>query len=141
MEERPTQIFTTVLISLGLLKVTESNVTTYIGNVGNSNDKQYSNSEPAATFLVKGKPSYIGDIIAMFYRRLYKSLEKTVSIIKNKWIGCRKEGGDAEAIFNQSRSSQAIERIQKIIHAMFGLSIAAAIILSKVFDFLNTEKS
>jgi hypothetical protein len=73
MDKRPTEVFATALASLGLLKITESNAATYIGSIDHRNNKRYSNSELADAFLVKGKPSYMGDIITMFDKRLYKS--------------------------------------------------------------------
>jgi hypothetical protein len=132
MEKRPTEVFATALVSLGLLKVTENN--NNAAYVDHSN-RQYSNSELADTFLIKGKPNYMGDIITMFDKRLYKAWDKlSVSLKMNKPIS-EKEGGDAEVMFNQSRSTQAIEQIQKFTHAMFGISVGPAIALTKVFDF------
>lgn len=47
----------------------------------------------------------MGDIVTMFDKRLYKAWDKlSVSLKTNKPIA-EKEGGDAEAMFNQSRST------------------------------------
>jgi hypothetical protein len=140
MDMRPTEVFTTALVSLGLLKIIESNATTSVGSIDFNNNKRYSNSELADTFLVKGKPSYMVYFITMFYKRLYKSWNKlSVSLKTNKPIA-EKEGGDAEAMFNQSRSTQSIEQIQKFTHSMFGISVGPAIALTKVFNFSKHKK-
>jgi hypothetical protein len=138
MQRRPAEIFATALASLGLLKVTENNATIY----ANYTDKQFSNSELADTFLVKGKPNYMGDLVAMIDKRLYKSWDKLSESLKTNKPIAKREGGDAEAeaIFNQAKSNQAIEQIQEFTHSMFGLSIGPAIALNKVFDFSKYKK-
>lgn len=129
MERRPTEVFVTALVSLALLKVADNTATTV-------DEKRYSNSEIADTFLNKNnKPSYMGDLISMYDKGLYKSWDKlSVSLKMNKPID-EKEGGDAEGIFIQAKSDQAVEQIQKFTHAMYGVSVGPAIALSKVFDF------
>src|SRR5919108_6296472 len=62
-ESRPAEAFTTALASLGLLKVNTN---------GNNGEKTFSNTELSSTFLDKNKPTYIGDVINMFNKRLYK---------------------------------------------------------------------
>src|ERR1051325_8949202 len=48
LQDRPTEVFATALVSLGLLKVAVHD---------NSEDRRYLNSELAETFLDKDKPS------------------------------------------------------------------------------------
>jgi hypothetical protein len=134
MEQRPTEVFITALLSLGLLTIVED------GTSANFNETLYSNSELANTFLVKGKPGYMGDLISMFDKRLYKSWDKLpLSLKTNKPID-EKEGGNAESILNKAKSNQEIEQIQKFTHSMFGISVGPAIALCKVFDFSKYRK-
>jgi hypothetical protein len=134
MERRPTEVFVTALVSLALLKVADNTATTV-------DEKRYSNSEIADTFLNKNnKPSYMGDLISMYDKGLYKSWDKlSVSLKMNKPID-EKEGGDAEGIFIQAKSDQAVEQIQKFTHAMYGVSVGPAIALTKVFDFSKYKR-
>jgi hypothetical protein len=150
MENRPAKVFSTALISLGLLSKVERRRRSRNGNIMAANDKQteeqndfyyyYSNSHLADTFLVKGKPGYMGDIISMFDKRLYKSWDKLNQSLKTNKPIVQEEGGDAESIWNQAKSNQAIEQMKKFTHAMHGLSIGPAMALTKVFDFSTYNK-
>jgi 3-hydroxy-5-methyl-1-naphthoate 3-O-methyltransferase len=149
MENRPAKVFSTALVSLGLLSKVERR-TSSNGNIMVANDEQteeqndynyyYSNSHLADTFLVKGKPGYMGDIISMFDKRLYKSWDKLNQSLKTNKPIVQEEGGDAESIWNQAKSNQAIEQMKKFTHAMHGLSIGPAMTLTKVFDFSTYNK-
>ena len=72
MESRPAEVFSVALVSLGLLsKVKREKV----GEPTNGqNDYHYTNTDLTNTFLVKGKTGYMGDIISMFDKRLYREL-------------------------------------------------------------------
>jgi tRNA A22 N-methylase len=101
----------------------------------------FSNSELSATFLDKHKPdSYMGDIISMFDKRLYKSWDKLLQALKTNKPIEQKEGGDAESIWNQAKSNQAIKQMQEFSHAMYGISVGPAIALTKAFDFSKYNK-
>jgi SAM-dependent methyltransferase len=77
----------------------------------------------------------MGDIITMFDKRLYKAWDKLVeSLQTNKPVNAI-DGGGAESIFDQAKSKQAVEEIQKFTHAMYGVSIGPAMQLPKVYDF------
>jgi 3-hydroxy-5-methyl-1-naphthoate 3-O-methyltransferase len=129
-EIRPAEAFTTALVSLGLLKV----------NKNNNGEKAFANSEVSSKFLDKTKSTYIGDVIAMFDERSYKSWDKLLEALKtNKPIG-EEQGGDIESIFDKARSNQEVEQVQKFTHAMHGISIGPAMALAKNVDFSNHKK-
>jgi hypothetical protein len=112
-----------------------------VGDLTNGqNDYHYTNTDLTNTFLVKGKTGYMGDIISMFDKRLYKSWDKlSYSLKANKPIA-QEEGGDAESLFNQAKSSNQVEQIQKFTHGMYGISVGPAIALAKAFDFSKYKK-
>ena len=86
-------------------------------------------------FLDKSKDFYMGDIVSMFDKRLYKAWDKLVeSLQTNKPVNAA-DGGDAETLFDLAKSKQALDEIQKFTHAMHGVSIGPAIQLPKVYDF------
>jgi hypothetical protein len=86
-------------------------------------------------FLDKSKDFYMGDIVSMFDKRLYKAWDKLVqSLQTNKHIDAA-DGGGAETLFDLAKSKQALDEIQKFTHAMHGVSIGPAIQLPKVYDF------
>jgi 3-hydroxy-5-methyl-1-naphthoate 3-O-methyltransferase len=126
MEARPTGVFGSALASLGLLQVTKTE---------EDGEDLFANSPVSEMFLDKSKDSYMGDIITMFDKRLYKAWDKLVeSLQTNKPVNAI-DGGGAESIFDQAKSKQAVEEIQKFTHAMYGVSISPAIQLPKVYDF------
>ena len=104
MEQRPTDVFATSLASLGLLKVTAEN-----------GRRLYSNYALADLFLDKNKSSYMGDIVTMFDKRLYKGWDKLVLALKTNKPVSAEEGGGAETIFDQAKSKEKIDN--KEIHA------------------------
>jgi 3-hydroxy-5-methyl-1-naphthoate 3-O-methyltransferase len=121
MEARPADVFATALVSLGLLNV----------SMDGKGGRTFSNSPLSATFLDRNKPSYMGDIVSMFDKRLYNMWDRLPqSLLSNK-----PAGGSGEEIFGQARSNQAIEQMQKFTHAMHGVSVGPAMALAKVFDF------
>src|SRR5919108_3742809 len=91
MQHRPTEVFVTALISLGLLKV-EHDDTFQSGNPSapsddadfDSNDNRlYSNSELAETFLDKNKPSgYMGDFVIMLDKQMYNRWGRLTEALK-----------------------------------------------------------
>jgi len=143
LESRPADIFATALASIGLLKV-EKRGTDTISKTEHTaeDDRLFSNSELADTFLVKEQDSYMGDIIAMFDKRLYKAWDKLIESLRtNKPIPLN-EGGDAESLFrktiadhNQPPPSDVIQQIQSFTNAMYGISVGPALALSRAIDF------
>ena len=128
MEARPTDVFASALASLGLLQVTKKE----------GSERLFANSPVSEMFLDKSKASYMGQIITMFDKRLYKAWDKLVESLKsNKPVNAEDGGGFAagESIFDQAKSKQAIEEIQRFTHAMHGVSIGPAIQLPKAYDF------
>lgn len=131
MEARPTSVFASALASLGLLQVTKTE---------EGSEDLFANSPVSEMFLDKSKDSYIGDIITMFDRRLYKAWDKLVEALRtNKPVNAA-DGGGAESIFDQAKSKQAVEQIQKFTHAMHGVSIGPAMQLPKVYDFSKLSR-
>ena len=126
MKARPTGVFASALASLGLLHITK----TVVGG-----ESLFPNSSVSEMFLDKSKDFYMGDIISMFDKRLYKAWDKLVeSLHTNKPVNAA-YGGGAETLFDLAKSKQALEEIQKFTHAMHGISIGPAIKLPKVYDF------
>jgi 3-hydroxy-5-methyl-1-naphthoate 3-O-methyltransferase len=125
MKERPTDVFVSALASLGLLQVIRKN----------DGERLFANSPVSEIFLDKSKVSYMGDIITMFDKRLYKAWDKLVESLKSNKPVNAADGGGAEAIFDQAKSKQAIGEIQKFIHAMHGVSIGPAMQLPRMYDF------
>jgi SAM-dependent methyltransferase len=125
MEERPTDVFASALASLGLLQVTKKK----------DGERLFANSPVSEIFLDKSKDSYMGDIISMFDKRLYKAWDKLVGSLKSNKPVNPADGGGAETIFDQAKSKQAIEEIQKFTHAMHGVSIGPAMQLPRIYDF------
>lgn len=129
-ESRPAEAFTTALVSLGLLEVSKNN----------NGEKAFANSELSSMFLDKSKPTYIGDVIAMFDERLYKRWDKLSEALKtNKPIG-EKQGEDIESVFDKAKSNLEVEQLQKITNAMYGISIGPAMALAKNVDFSKHKK-
>lgn len=64
LQQRQAEPFIAALSSIGLL--------TRANHKENGKSQLFSNSELAYTFLVRGKPLYIGDFITMYDKRLYK---------------------------------------------------------------------
>ena len=117
MESRPAEVFSTALVSLGLLSKDKR------GKMGELTKEQndyyyYSNSDLTNAFLVKGKTGYMGDIISMFDKRLYKSWDKLSHSLKTNKPIKQEEGGDAESIFNQAKSSN--QRLNKYKYLLMG---------------------
>lgn len=126
MAPRPTDVFATALVSLGLLKTS---------NDGNGR-RIFSNSPLAATFLDRNKPSYMGDIVSMFDKRLYKMWDK----LPQSLLSNRPAAGSGEEMFTQARSNQANEQMKKFTLAMYGVSVGPAMALAKAFDFSKYHK-
>ncbi len=131
MEARPAGVFASALASLGLLQVRKTE---------ERGEDLFANSPVSEMFLDKSKDSYMGDIIAMFDKRLYRAWDKLVeSLHTNKPVSAA-DGGGAESIFDQAKSKQAVKEIQKFTHAMHGVSIGPAMKLPKVYDFSSHSR-
>ena len=103
MEARPTGVFASALASLGLLQITKTEV---------GGESLFANSPVSEMFLDKSKDFYMGDIVSMFDKRLYKAWDKLVeSLQTNKPIDAA-DGGGAETLFDRAKSKQALEEIQ-----------------------------
>jgi hypothetical protein len=125
MDARPTVVFASALASLGLLQITRKE----------GGERLFANSQVSEVFLDRSKASYMGDIVMMFDKRLYRAWNKLVESLKSNMPVSAADGGGAETIFNQAKSKQAIEEIQKFTHAMHGVSIGPAMQLPKAYDF------
>src|SRR5919201_457503 len=125
MEARPADVFASALASLGLLQVTRKE----------DSERLFANSPVSEIFLDKSKASYMGDIIIMFDKRLYKAWDKLVESLKSNRPVNAADGGGAATLFDQAKSKHEIEEIQKFTHAMHGISIGPAMQLPKVYDF------
>jgi 3-hydroxy-5-methyl-1-naphthoate 3-O-methyltransferase len=125
MEARPTDVFASSLASLGLLQVTKKE----------GSERLFANSPVSEMFLDKSKSSYMGEIVIMFDKRLYKAWDKLVESLKSNKPVNAADGGGAESIFDQAKSKQAIEEIQRFTHAMHGVSIGPAMQLPRMYDF------
>ncbi|MDQ3968044.1 MAG: hypothetical protein M3275_06575 [Thermoproteota archaeon] len=85
MEARPTGVFASSLASLGLLQVTKTE---------EGSEDLFANSPVSEKFLDKSKDSYMGGIITMFDKRLYKAWDKLVeSPQTNKPVNTADGGG------------------------------------------------
>jgi hypothetical protein len=124
MEQRPAEVFATSLASLGLLEVRAA-----------EGKRIYSNSPLSDWFLDKGKPSYMGDIVVMFDRRLYKGWDKLVQALRTNKPVSSQEGGGAEVLFDQAKSNEAVQEMKTFTHSMYGISVGPAMALAKTFDF------
>lgn len=143
LEKRPGEVFVTALISLGLIKVTKDN------NKGNEQNHQnlYSNTGISETFLNKSKTSYIGDFVIAMDKQFYKRWDNLLqSLEANKPLDNTGNGSDdnsassSKSIFEKARSDQFVQQLQMFTHAMYGVSVAPAMALSKKFDFSNYKK-
>jgi hypothetical protein len=140
MESRPAEVFSVALVSLGLLsKDKRKNVSELTKG---QNGYYYANTDLANAFLVKGKTGYMGDIISMVDKRLYKSWDKLFYSLKANKPITQEEGGDAESIFNQAKSAsnQSDDQIEKFTHGMYGLSVGPAMALANTFDFSKYKR-
>jgi hypothetical protein len=70
---RPNGVFVSALASLGLLQVTKTE---------DGSEDLIANSPVSEMFLDKSKESYLGDIITMFDKRLYKAWNKLVGSLR-----------------------------------------------------------
>jgi 3-hydroxy-5-methyl-1-naphthoate 3-O-methyltransferase len=134
---RPAEAFIIALVSLGLLTV----------DINNNGERIFKNSQLSSMFLDESKPTYIGDVIAMFDDRLYKRWDKLSEAVKtNRPVGEEQEE-DIESIFDsgstmfeKAKSNKGVEEVQKFTHAMYGISVGPAMALSKNVDFSNQRR-
>jgi 3-hydroxy-5-methyl-1-naphthoate 3-O-methyltransferase len=144
MDKRPAEVFTTALLSLGLINVSSG------GGAKNKEEGEedrkektvYSNSQISEVFLDKNKPSYIGDFIIMMDKRLYNRWAKLpVSLKTNRPVEAAEEGDiSARTMFDNAKTNQVIEQMQMFTRAMHGVSVGPAMALAKVFDFSKYKK-
>jgi hypothetical protein len=149
MEQRPTEVFATALVSLGLLKlsngVSPPPPSSSIADV-NNNNRLYSNSELADKFLDKNKPSsYMGDFIIMLDKQFYDRWGRLVEALKNNSPVERAGSQDVQSVgsmFEQAKNNQASTEahMQMFTHAMYGVSVIPAQALTKVFNFSEHKK-
>jgi Dimerisation domain len=148
MQYRPTEVFITALVSLGLLKLRDD-ASFHSGNPSapsDTNNRLYSNSELAEAFLDKNKPSsYMGDFVIMLDKQLYNRWGRLTEALKTNTpiqSGSGVEGVQSVgSMFEQAKDNQAtIAQIQMFTHAMYGVSVAPAKALTKVFNFSEHKK-
>jgi 3-hydroxy-5-methyl-1-naphthoate 3-O-methyltransferase len=149
MEQRPTEVFATALVSLGLLKLSNAvsppPSSSSIGDV-NNNNRLYSNSELADKFLDKNKPTgYMGDFIIMLDKQFYDRWGRLVEALKNNSPVERAGSQDVQSVgsmFEQAKNNQASTeaQMQMFTHAMYGVSVIPAQALTKVFNFSEHKK-
>jgi 3-hydroxy-5-methyl-1-naphthoate 3-O-methyltransferase len=138
LENRPAEVFTTALVSLGLLTVTNTNIID--GKV-----RSYSNSDMSELYLDKNKPSYIGDFISMLDKHMYRRYDKLPLALKsNKPVQDKPVQDDqvesAGKIFEDAKSSKATKEMEVFTRAMYGVSVIPAVSLTKIFDFSTHSK-
>src|SRR5919198_1485809 len=136
MQQRPAEVFTTALVSLGLLNVTENK------ERDTKDARMLSNSQLSEVFLDKNKPSYIGDFIIMMDKHLYNRWDKLAASLKtNRPVEVAAEGDiSAGTMFDKAKSNQLNEQMEMFTHAMYGVSVGPAMALAKVFDFSGYSK-
>jgi hypothetical protein len=149
MEQRPTEVFATALVSLGLLKLSNAvsppPSSPSIADV-NNNNRLYSNSELADKFLDKNKPTgYMGDFIIMLDKQFYDRWGRLVEALKNNSPVERAGSQDVQSVgsmFEQAKNNQASTeaQMQMFTHAMYGVSVIPAQALTKVFNFSEHKK-
>jgi hypothetical protein len=149
MEQRPTEVFATALVSLGLLKLSNAvsppPPSSSIADV-NNNNRLYSNSELADKFLDKNKPTgYMGDFIIMLDKQFYDRWGRLVEALKNNSPVERAGSQDVQSVgsmFEQAKNNQASTeaQMQMFTHAMYGVSVIPAQALTKVFNFSEHKK-
>jgi 3-hydroxy-5-methyl-1-naphthoate 3-O-methyltransferase len=101
----------------------------------------------SSMFLEKNRPAYIGDVIAMFDKRLYKRWDRLTEAVKtNRPIG-EEQGEDIESLFESgsrmfelAKLNKKVEQVQEFTHAMYGISVGPATALAKSIDFSNHKK-
>jgi 3-hydroxy-5-methyl-1-naphthoate 3-O-methyltransferase len=133
LENRPAEVFTTALVSLGLLTVTNTN--TIDGKV-----RSYSNSDMSELYLDKNKPSYIGDFISMLDKHMYRRYDKLPLALKSNKPVQDDQVESAGKIFEDAKSSKATKEMEVFTRAMYGVSVIPAVSLTKIFDFSTHSK-
>jgi 3-hydroxy-5-methyl-1-naphthoate 3-O-methyltransferase len=160
MQHRPTEVFVTALLSLGLLKLTDD-ATFHSGNPSapsdadfDSNDNRlYSNSELAETFLDKNKPSsYMGDFVIMLDKQMYNRWGRLIEALKTNSPVQSGSGAEGDlksvgSVFEEAKDGQTTKaqmqmqmQMQMFTDAMYGVSVAPAKALTKVFNFSEHKK-
>ncbi len=126
---RPTEVFTIALVSLGLLKVTNATVkdgkaTSYMSEL----------------YLDKNKPSYIGDFISMLDKHMYRRYDKLPLALKSNKPVQDDQVESAGKIFEDAKFSKATKEMEIFTRAMYGVSVIPAVSLTKIFDFSTHSK-
>jgi hypothetical protein len=139
MQQRPAEVFSTALVSLGLLNV--NNMTKNKEGKGERDNLVYSNSQVSDVFLDKNKPSYIGDFIIMMDKHLYNRWGKlAVSLKTNKPVDETEGQRSGQDMYDQAKINRGIEQIQMFTRSMYGISVGPAMALPKIFDFSDHKK-
>ncbi len=118
IQTRPAEMLLTGCASLGLLVKKE---------------ERYYNSPLSSHFLVKGKPYYFGDGIAMMDKRLYLPWNGLTKAIRTN-----KPWRENEGIFKSMASNPEEQRI--FTEAMYSWSILSGKSLAEVFDFTSKRQ-
>jgi hypothetical protein len=130
----------------------------------NGKSQFFSNSLLADTYLVRGKPQYMGDFIIMYDKRLFKKWDELLSILKSKNRNERpiqstglssltekipRESLDElyeQALHNEIEESLdrmndgAENEMNLFVRAMYGEKIWDATVLCKIYDFSQHRK-
>ena len=105
MEVRPTAVFASALSSLGLLQITKTGV---------GSESLFANSPISEMFLDKSKDSYMGDIISMFDKCLYKAWDKLIESLQTNKPVSAADGGGAETLFDRQNQNRHSKRLRNL---------------------------
>ncbi len=116
LHERAARDFFDALVALGMLE---------------RQDGRYSNSEDAAVFLDRGKPSYVGGMLEMANARLYPFWGRLTEALKTGEP--QNEAKMGEDFFATMYADQA--KLEGFLRAMTGISMGAAVALANKFPW------
>ncbi len=116
LHERAARDFFDALVALGMLE---------------RQDGRYSNSEDAAVFLDRGKPSYVGGMLEMANARLYPFWGKLTEALQTGEP--QNEARMGEDFFATMYADQA--KLEGFLRAMTGISMGAAVALANKFPW------
>ena len=141
-EFRPTEVFVSALVALGLL--------VHSNSIKNQETKQksleksiFENSKIAKEFLDKNNPiTYIGDSILMGDKYLYPRWDNIVESLKtNRPLKAKTDKvNNGSAIYEKAKANKLSEQVQTFTRAMFGISVGPRMTPEKSFDFSNYTK-
>ena len=94
----------------------------------------YGNTKETSFYLDKSKPTYIGDIIKLDARPLYKKFSFLTSVLRTgSPVGLKKEEDLFDATYNDP------DRLRSFLAAMTGISMAPARFIAKKFPWADYE--